>query len=351
MAEHSSKEAEIIYKHGTYRGDLEQGLPHGMGIYSCVQYTYKGFWTHGSMNGIGEMTEADGAVYKGGFRADRKHGRGTFKHPNGVRYEGFWEDNLRHGHGTLFLPDGTRKEGLWIEDRYIGGAGDDFENSIDLIVGFEEHRFYQMNSGKDVVPFQNGTYSGDLRDGNPHGRGTYHGEDYIYDGMWKNGVMEGHGTLVERDGAVYEGEWRGGKRYGQGIEMTQFIGGKTRYEGAWSENKRHGRGILRYSNGMIYDGEWLDGKKQGWGVEVSKVLGINTRFEGAWENDQKNGRGIERSFFEGIEIRYEGEWKDNRKIGVGVETTEDHVLMNTQGQSSLAKRKKIKVYSRFTGKK
>ncbi|MBU0675033.1 MAG: hypothetical protein KJ950_10355 [Proteobacteria bacterium] len=119
MIERTQDEEAIPYQHGTYQGELKDGLPNGMGTYTCEQYTYKGFFSYGSMNGIGEIIEANGSRYKGGFRANQKYGQGTYTHPNGAYYVGSWEKGDRHGQGIFYLPDGSKKEGLWLEDRFV----------------------------------------------------------------------------------------------------------------------------------------------------------------------------------------------------------------------------------------
>ena len=62
-----------------------------------------------------------------------------------------------------------------------------------------------------------GNYVGELKDGKPHGKGTY---------IWKNGTK-------------YEGEWKDGERYGQG--RFTFTGGSM-YVGEFKDGKKHGQG-------------------------------------------------------------------------------------------------------------
>ena len=80
-----------------------------------------------------------------------------------------------------------------------------------------------------------GNYVGELKDGKPHGKGTY---------IWKNGTK-------------YEGEWKDGERYGQG--RFTFTDG-SKYVGEFKDGKKHGQGTYTYPDGRKYEGEWKDGK-------------------------------------------------------------------------------------------
>ncbi len=85
------------------------------------------------------------------------------------------------------------------------------------------------------VNFPNGEkYAGELKDGQPDGRGTFtwpNGEKYI--GEWKNGQRNGMGRFFWPDGTKYVGEFR--------------------------NNKRHGEGTYTYADGRKSTGRWKDG--------------------------------------------------------------------------------------------
>ena len=63
--------------------------------------------------------------------------------------------------------------------------------------------------------FGDRVYVGDMKDGEPHGRGkmTYADGD-VFAGMWKDGMRDGCGTYTRFDGCVYEGVWKDDKNYG-----------------------------------------------------------------------------------------------------------------------------------------
>jgi|GEM_PF-5985947 len=109
------------------------------------------------------------------------------------------------------------------------------------------------------------TYSGELKDGQPHGQGV---ADYKngnnYEGAFENGLYHGKGTMMfKAESATYTGSYLQGKREGYG-EIYEKGG---TYKGEWKDDKRHGRGT-------VYDAQG------------------NKRFEGLWENDKMNNQEI-----------------------------------------------------------
>ena len=156
--------ATITFREGSYSGALEDGIPHGKGMYTCENYSYNGEWHKGNMSGYGVMVYADGSVYDGFFEDNRRQGTGLFIHPNGTTYEGEWKNGIRHGRGVLKLSNGVRKEGEWADDRYKRAILPEDRNSevgIDLGPKFS------------LEPYLDGAYMGETKNGLPHGRGVF----------------------------------------------------------------------------------------------------------------------------------------------------------------------------------
>ena len=74
------------------------------------------------------------------------------------------------------------------------------------------------------------------------------------DGDCQNGTgtFEFSGDSHVPDG-VYVGEWKNGRMNGKGT-MTYTNGAK--YVGDWDNNMKHGNGTMTYANGDKYVGDW-----------------------------------------------------------------------------------------------
>jgi hypothetical protein len=105
-----------------------------------------------------------------------------------------------------------------------------------------------------------GNYTGDLKDGKPHGQGT----------------------ITYANGNKYAGEWRNGLRNGQG---TCIWPGGTKYVGEFRDGHENGQGTRTWPSGRKYVGEFQDGYPHGWGTETSPYL----TYVGEWRDGQEHG--------------------------------------------------------------
>ena len=117
---------------------------------------------------------------------------------------------------------------------------------------------------KDVVlddeVLEGDSYTGELKDGLPHGQGTmnYH-DGHQYVGEWRGGFRNGHGVYTAVDGATHTGEWKDGLPHGQG--SYTFSTGEyawDTYVGEWRDEKYSGQGTYTRADGGKYVGEWKD---------------------------------------------------------------------------------------------
>jgi hypothetical protein len=102
-------------------------------------------------------------------------------------------------------------------------------------------------------------YHGATKDGRAEGQGSYFDATGMsYQGEWKNGLMEGHGTLRLRSSDEYAGQMRAGSANGTGryIDVT----GET-FEGTFIDGKRHGLGTTTLPNGNSYRSKWVEGQE------------------------------------------------------------------------------------------
>ena len=104
-----------------------------------------------------------------------------------------------------------------------------------------------------------GVYSGDIKDGVPHGSGSFNmvksnsGKQWSYEGQWVNGESTGEGTLTQ-GALVFKGTFKGGILNG-GCEITD--GGILRYKGECKDGQFHGQGTLYTRSGtLIFEGKF-----------------------------------------------------------------------------------------------
>jgi hypothetical protein len=71
------------------------------------------------------------------------------------------------------------------------------------------------------------------------------------------------GTVRFADGSLYTGELMDGQRHGKGTYRSA-VG--TFFEGMWAHGKRNGHGIEKYPIGNVYEGDWQEDQKHGYGV-------------------------------------------------------------------------------------
>ncbi|KAG5501899.1 hypothetical protein JKF63_04169 [Porcisia hertigi] len=220
---------------------------------------------------------------------------------------------------------------------------------------------------------QGDRYGGDWANGTFHGDGALVTSTFTYHGTWKEGQMQGKGTIsytrkyVDHRPSNASGSGSGdgvssmllkglsyvspfdlvagtaapkeyigdfdAKHYRHGMGLMQYYNGDV-YEGEWYDNCRHGRGKLRKMDGEVYDGDWAFDQRHGNG----KIMYPNgSVFKGSMEYDQRNGEGVMR-FANGDEFFgsfkkdridghgtmryrngdvYEGSWRDQLRHGQG----------------------------------
>ncbi|MBE6708898.1 MAG: hypothetical protein E7578_06625 [Ruminococcaceae bacterium] len=133
-----------------------------------------------------------------------------------------------------------------------------------------------------TVELENGTYTGRLKDGVPHGEGTLvYTNGNVYAGEFVDGVRHGSGVMTWSDGSVYTGSFAENKLHGLGVIV--YSNG-IRYEGQFTDGSITGQGTIIYPSGITYTGELIDGYRNGYGVNYSADgIVLNT---GIWSNGE-----------------------------------------------------------------
>jgi hypothetical protein len=115
----------FLFSDGMYvMGDFSDDLPHGV----CKLYRndhtlmYFGNFTNGSIDGYGELYDADGEtyLYKGFFKDNKMHGYGYLYSEGELLYFGDFVDNIQHGEGSEYLNGVVVRSGYYEYGKYIG---------------------------------------------------------------------------------------------------------------------------------------------------------------------------------------------------------------------------------------
>jgi hypothetical protein len=249
------------------------------------------------------------------------HGQGTLTYGvGGGKYVGEWKDG-KQWKGADYDRNGnvyyTYSEGVGVEagevvrgetstesereaaERPSSGSQSTTIESAAVVTESppSESQSTTMGTITSSIWYEGGTYTGELKNGKPHGQGTLNstGEGGYasgkYVGEWKDGRKHGQGTFSSKEGGgylgeKYVGEWKDGRKHGQG-SCTWSDGNK--YVGEWKDGRKHGQGTGTDADGDKYVGEWKDGEKHGQGTETTpdgeKYVGEWKRFV-LWEGEK-----------------------------------------------------------------
>jgi len=112
-------------------------------------------------------------------------------------------------------------------------------------------------TGKDVHGIT-WTYTGDVFNGLPHGKGKVkYSDGKAYDGDFVNGNRHGKGKGTSEEGAVFEGDWVDGMMIKGKATMPE---GDV-YEGDFVNMVPHGKGKFTGANGRVYhEGNFINGE-------------------------------------------------------------------------------------------
>lgn len=195
-----------------YTGPVDKnGLPSGEGKALIGEYTIEG-------------TFSEGECVKGEAK----------DLPMFIKYDGKKREGVYTGAIEKYLPEGS---GSFYDDS--DGDGFFYEGE------FHEGQIYgkgKISADKFTIHFpefdRTGGFIGETVNGIPEGHGGFKSQNsegtvYIYDGDFKNGVMNGTGKITYDNGYEYEGEFKDGLFDGQG-KMT--YNGELFFEGEWVDN-------------------------------------------------------------------------------------------------------------------
>ena len=225
----------------TYVGQVQNGKPHGVGLYSwpTTGTTYQGEFAEGRRHGVGRHhNPSTGESLFGLWQNDRLNDtrEASVRYANGDSYEGGWF-NGRHGPGTFRRADGLIVRGCFCADA-------------------------EPVSGVLTAPL-GARWEGPIRASGPEGLGNY----------WAPGAPGAKRCLA------------------QGWEMQPSAERPrvTRYTGERQGDQYHGQGQLIFSDGARLSGRFINGQ---WPqIGCYRCPDGSGQYQGPILNGLPNGRG------------------------------------------------------------
>lgn len=243
---------------GTYRGELQNGKPHGEGTLTLSEGTYTGSFVNGYPKGTGVFTYSNGKSVKG----DNWSYGSIYVDLLMADYSGMLLDGKPAGYGTLYFDYGAQYTGTF-RNEYPYGQGEYIASTSKKTSG---HWEWVEDVYDSWVPDRQGA-------------------DMYYTGMTCNNKFCGYGSLTFLSGGQFLGEFAKGDPNGWGIyayrspstESDRYmygtawatVNGEYRlehtYYGLKLEDKWQGFGIGIKKSGYAYCGEILDDYRDGHG--------------------------------------------------------------------------------------
>jgi len=149
-------------------------------------------------------------------------------------------------------------------------------------------------------------YVGEIKNKQPNGLGVaiYSNDNTLrYSGYFLNGMYNGKGVLLFKNGTFLSGEWKNGKLNGKGADLTAS---GDLYVGEFVDGKRNGSGTYTYDDKSFLFGKFKDDNFNGRCIFISATG--RTVADNIYTNGKKNGDGYQYEI--DSKTLYEGIWKD-----------------------------------------
>lgn len=171
---------------------------------------------------------------------------------------------------------------------------------------------------QSISPSHNCKFEGMFKNGNINGHGTITDASGKISGVFENGILNGAVTIADLEDKIrFVGQFKDGKMAEGEVFDTA---GTLVYSGTFNEDGRPSTGFGTWyldasdedtSGPSIYMGTWLDGKPSGKGLKTSFS---GNEYVGDWVDGKMNGKGI-MFYIDGS--LYQGSWSEGKINGKG----------------------------------
>jgi len=169
-----------------------RGVRHSVTIHYTNGTMYEGVCKDNSIipHGQGIMNYTNGSIYHGTFVNGEQHGPGSMTYRGGNVFHGSWNHGVEEGPGRWCFTNGCTLQGKWKKGARLGKAVTLMIHGESMIVmsDWSEERDGHVYENGTVTYSSGKRYTGNLRDGVPHGKGVmYYVHGDVVDTTWNNG--------------------------------------------------------------------------------------------------------------------------------------------------------------------
>lgn len=205
------------YENGSlsYLGEWKLGKRHGAGIYYrdgkiCLVGGFCDGQPHGRVNVVSEGRLVSECIFEQGKMIYLRE----FDESGCLKREGNVQNGALCGMGCTLSPYGEKQEeGIFLNDKLIKRMKvildklDALPKCPDSMKNTEYLNFLPAPDYAVEQPVQNGIYTGQMKEGVPHGKGTMLYKDHRYTGAFESGKACGVGVIYQNDGTRLVGEF------------------------------------------------------------------------------------------------------------------------------------------------
>jgi hypothetical protein len=169
------------------------------------------------------------------------------------------------------------------------------------------------------------SYIGEIKNKQPNGLGiAIYSNDFTlrYSGYFVNGLYNGKGVMLFKDGTFLSGDWKNGKLNGKGVNLNKE---GDLYIGSFADGKKDGLGTYFFSDKSLLVGSMKNDVIEGRSIYIpasGKTINDNI-----YVNGKKNGTGYQYEI--DSKTLYEGSWNDGNWVSSGTASYMSFLKDNT----------------------
>ncbi len=229
------------------------------------QTEFTGNFVNNFLTGQGKVKTEDGTIYEGEFVGNYLFGPGKITYVTGFGYEGNFYDNQLDGEGKITRPNET-VEGIFNKGDFVSGKIED-----QVLIQTGEFKNFALHKGRkyfrDTGDYQEGTFVNGLLEG--PGK-KYKSYDVTEEGEFSKGELHGNGKQIFHSGNTFEGTFANGKlvlgkKTVKGKSDIRFLLDSSKYsdrivyEGEFKNYILNGKGKITYQDGTVEEGIYANG--------------------------------------------------------------------------------------------